>query len=97
MLSNSIWNYPHFYLDISIADMPLMELACTKNHVKLAKFLINMGIILESPLDLLTNILKHGYSDLFNLLTHSFQSINKVLFLLNPEDIEPSLWQKVCS
>jgi len=84
------------YQRSSIKNMPLMELACTKNHVKLAKFLINMGIILESPLDLLTNILKHGYSDIFNLLTHSFQSINKVLFLLNPEDIEPSLWQKVC-
>ena len=76
--------------------MTLMELACTKNHIKLAKSLICLGIILESPLDLLTNTLKKGNSDIFHLLTHSSQSILKVLFLLKSEDIEQRLWQKVC-
>ena len=76
--------------------MTLLELACTKNHIKLAKSLICLGINMESPLDLLTNTLKQGNSAIFHLLTHSSQIILKILFLLKPEDIEPSLWQKVC-
>ena len=76
--------------------MTLLELACTKNHIKLAKSLICLGIDMEAPLDLLTNTLKQGNSTIFHLLTHSSQSILKTLFLLKPEDIKPSLWQKVC-
>jgi len=76
-------------------NMSLMEMACTKNHINLAKLLICLGITIESPLDLLTKTLQKGHSKMFYLLTRTSQKILDNLHLLKPDGIENKIWQEV--
>ena len=78
-----------------LAGMSLMEMACTKNHINLAKLLICLGITIESPLDLLTKTLQKGHSKMFYLLTRTSQKILDNLHLLKPDGIENKIWQEV--
>ena len=78
-----------------LADMSLMEMACTKNHINLAKLLICLGITIESPLDLLTKILQKGHSKMFYLLTRTSQTILDIVHSLKPDGIENKIWQQV--
>ena len=78
-----------------LADMSLIEMACTKNHINLAKLLICLGITIESPLDLLTKTLQKGHSKMFYLLTRTSQTILDIVHSLKPDGIENKIWQQV--
>lgn len=82
-------------LRFGFENMSLMEMACTKNHINLAKLLICLGITIESPLDLLTKTLQKGHSKMFYLLTRTSQIILDNLHLLKPDGIENKIWQEV--
>jgi hypothetical protein len=84
---------PH--LRCVIENMSLMELACLKNYVRLAKSLICLGIKILKPEDLMTKALKKGNSDVFYLLTHSYQNIRETLHLIKSDGIDQDMWNKV--
>ena len=75
--------------------MSLIEFSCLKNYVKLAKSLVCLGITIKSPEDLMTKALKNGNSDVFYLLTHSYQKIRQTVHLLKSDGINPNMWKKV--